>query len=54
MLTAWPVYALAAPAIAGTLLQQGALHVGPLSVSQPLMVMVDPLASIMLERLAIR
>ncbi len=48
MLTRWPVYALAAAAVTGTLLEQSALHVGPLSVSQPLLVMIDPLASIIL------
>jgi drug/metabolite transporter (DMT)-like permease len=48
-LTRWPVYALAASAVAGTLLQQAALHVGPLSVSQPLLVVVDPFASIILS-----
>ncbi|HTS98153.1 MAG TPA: DMT family transporter [Streptosporangiaceae bacterium] len=42
----WPVYALAASAIAGTLLEQAALHVGPLSVSQPLLVIINPMASI--------
>lgn len=45
----WPVYALAASAVAGTFLQQAALHVGPLSVSQPLLVVVDPFASIVLS-----
>ena len=45
-LTDWPVYALAASAIAGTLLEQAALHVGPLSVSQPLLVIINPMASI--------
>ena len=49
MLTHWPVYALAASGVAGTLLQQAALHVGPLSISQPLIVVVDPLASIVLS-----
>ena len=48
MLTRWPVYALAAAAVTGTLLEQAALHVGPLSVSQPLLVIIDPLASIVL------
>jgi hypothetical protein len=48
-LARWPVYALAASAIAGTFLQQAALHVGPLSVSQPLLVVVDPFASIVLS-----
>jgi drug/metabolite transporter (DMT)-like permease len=49
MLTRWPVYALATAAIAGTLLEQAALHVGPLSVSQPLLVVINPLASIALS-----
>jgi hypothetical protein len=49
MLTRWPVYALAAAAITGTLLEQSALHVGPLSVSQPLLVIINPLASIVLS-----
>ncbi len=45
----WPVYALAAGGVAGTLLQQAALHVGPLRVSQPLLVIVDPVVSIALS-----
>jgi drug/metabolite transporter (DMT)-like permease len=49
MLTRWPVYALAAAAAAGTLLEQSALHVGPLSVSQPLLVIVNPFAAIVLS-----
>ena len=49
MLTDWPVYAFIAATITGALLQQGALHVGPLSVSQPLLVIVDPFASIILS-----
>ena len=49
MLTRWPVYALAAAAVTGTLLEQAALHVGPLSVSQPLLVIINPLASIILS-----
>jgi drug/metabolite transporter (DMT)-like permease len=48
-LTRWPLYALAVAAIAGSLLEQAALHVGPLSVSQPLLVVVNPLASIALS-----
>jgi hypothetical protein len=35
--------------VAGTLLEQSALHVGPLSVSQPLLVITNPLASITLS-----
>ena len=49
LLTRWPVYALAAAAAAGTLLEQSALHVGPLSVSQPLLVIINPLTSIALS-----
>ncbi len=47
--THWPVYALAAGGIVGTILVQAALHVGPLSVSQPLLVIVDPSLSIILS-----
>ena len=36
-------------AVAGTFLQQAALHVGPRSVSQPLLPAVDPFASIVLS-----
>jgi hypothetical protein len=49
LLSRWPVYALAVAAISGTLLEQSALHVGPLSVSQPLLVIINPLASIILS-----
>jgi drug/metabolite transporter (DMT)-like permease len=49
MLIRWPLYALAASAISGSLLEQAALHVGPLSVSQPLLVVINPLASIVLS-----
>jgi drug/metabolite transporter (DMT)-like permease len=49
MLSRWPVYALAVAALCGTLLEQAALHVGPLSVSQPLLVVINPLASIVLS-----
>jgi drug/metabolite transporter (DMT)-like permease len=49
VLTRWPVYALAVTAITGTLLEQSALHVGPLSVSQPVLVMIDPFAAIILS-----
>ena len=40
MLEHWQVYALIASAILGSVLQQAALQVGPLSVSQPLIVVV--------------
>jgi drug/metabolite transporter (DMT)-like permease len=47
--TRWPVYALAVGGVAGTLLQQAALHVGPLRVSQPFLVIIDPIVSIALS-----
>lgn len=47
--TDWPVYALAAGGVAGVILVQAALHVGPLSVSQPLLVIVDPSVSVVLS-----
>ena len=46
MFTHWPVYALAAGGMAGVLLEQWALQAGPLRVSQPFLVIVDPLVSI--------
>jgi len=49
MLSRWPVYALVAAVITGMLLGQSALHVGPLSVSQPILAIVNPLASIILS-----
>jgi len=49
MLANWPVYAFIAAIITGALLQQATLHVGPLSVSQPILVITDPFASIILS-----
>jgi hypothetical protein len=49
MFTHWPVYALVVSAIAAELLNQATLHVGPLSISQPLIVIVDPIVSIALS-----
>jgi hypothetical protein len=49
MLIRWPVYALIAAGVGGTLLEQAALHVGPLSVSQPILVIINPFASIILS-----
>ncbi len=46
--THWPVYALAVAGLGAELLNQAALHVGPLSFSQPFLVIVDPVASIVL------
>jgi drug/metabolite transporter (DMT)-like permease len=45
----WQVYAFAVCGAGAIVLQQAALHVGPLSVSQPLVVVVDPIASIILS-----
>jgi drug/metabolite transporter (DMT)-like permease len=49
MLSDWQVYALAIMSIASGLLAQAALHTGPLSVSQPIMVIVTPIISIWLS-----
>ncbi len=49
MLEHWPVYALIASGVLGSVLQQAALQVGPLSVSQPLIVVVDPAVAIVLS-----
>jgi hypothetical protein len=46
MMAHWPIYALIASAVLGSVLQQAALQVGPLSVSQPLIVVVDPAVAI--------
>jgi hypothetical protein len=45
----WPIYALAATGLAAEVLNQVTLHVGPLSVSQPFLVIVDPIVSIALS-----
>ncbi len=45
----WPIYALLASGVVGSVLQQAALQVGPLSVSQPLLVVVDPAVAIVLS-----
>jgi drug/metabolite transporter (DMT)-like permease len=49
LFTHWPVYALALAGLSAELLSQVALHAGPLSVSQPLIVIVDPIVSIALS-----
>jgi drug/metabolite transporter (DMT)-like permease len=46
--THWPLYAMAATGIFGTVLLQGAYAVGPLAASQATLLIVDPLASILL------
>jgi drug/metabolite transporter (DMT)-like permease len=48
MLRQGPVYGLIVTGVAGTLLTQAALHWGPLAVSQPLIVIVNPVVSILL------
>jgi hypothetical protein len=48
-LTRWQLYAVAVAGIAGIFLVQAALHVGPLSVSQPLLTIVDPCVSVVLS-----
>jgi hypothetical protein len=45
----WPVYALAAAGLGTEILNQATLHVGPLSISQPFLVIVDPIVSIALS-----
>ena len=42
----WPVYALAAAGLAAEVVHQMALKAGPLSISQPLLVIIDPIVSI--------
>jgi drug/metabolite transporter (DMT)-like permease len=42
------IYGVVLTGIAGAVLTQAALHTGPLSISQPLMVTVDPFVSIIL------
>ncbi|MGO9853806.1 MAG: DMT family transporter [Acidimicrobiales bacterium] len=49
MFTHWPLYALAVTGLAAEFLNQAALHVGPLSISQPFIVIVDPIVSIALS-----
>lgn len=44
----WPLYALIFSGILGAVLTQAAFDVGPLSASQPALLIVDPLASIVL------
>jgi hypothetical protein len=48
LFTQWSLYALAVTGILGITLTQAAFQVGPLSASQPAMLIVDPLASILL------
>lgn len=45
----WPIYALIVSGFLGSVLQQAALQVGPLSVSQSLIVVIDPAVAIVLS-----
>ncbi|MHB1089022.1 MAG: DMT family transporter [Acidimicrobiales bacterium] len=47
-LARWPLYAFVLGGVFGLLVEQAALHVGPLKVSQPFIVIVDPVASVVL------
>ena len=47
MLVHWPFYAFIFGGVAGLLSEQAALHAGPLRVSQPLIVVVDPIVSVL-------
>ncbi len=44
----WPPYALAGAGLAGMFLAQNAFHAGPITASQSMMVIVDPLISILI------
>lgn len=46
--THWSPYALAAAGLAGMFLAQNAFHAGPVTASQAMMVIVDPLISILI------
>jgi len=48
LLTHWPLYAMVATGVLGTILLQGAYAAGPLAASQATLLIVDPLASITL------
>lgn len=48
LLEHWPLYGVVVAGVAGLLCEQRALHAGPLRYSQPLIVIVDPLASVAL------
>ncbi len=47
-LVRWPLYAFVLGGVFGLLAEQAALHVGPLKVSQPFIVIVDPVVSVVL------
>lgn len=47
-LTHWTIYGFVLVGVTGLLVEQAALHVGPLRASQPLIVTVDPVVSVVL------
>lgn len=47
-LSHWPLYAFIIGGIVGLFCEQAALHLGPLKVSQPYIVIVDPVVSVLL------
>jgi hypothetical protein len=49
MFAHWPVYALAGAGLGAEVFHQATLRAGPLSVSQPLLVIVNPIVSIALS-----
>jgi drug/metabolite transporter (DMT)-like permease len=49
MFAHWPVYALAGAGLGAEVFHQATLRIGPLSVSQPLLVIVNPVVSIALS-----
>jgi hypothetical protein len=49
VLTTWPIYALLSLGAVSAILVQAALNAGPLTVSQPLLVVLNPLTSIALS-----
>jgi hypothetical protein len=49
LFTSWPAYAVAVGGAAGVIIEQAALQSGPLRVSQPLLVIIDPILSIALS-----
>jgi drug/metabolite transporter (DMT)-like permease len=49
LLSGWPIYLLVLLGAVSTVLVQAALHAGPLAVTQPLLVVVNPVASIALS-----
>jgi drug/metabolite transporter (DMT)-like permease len=49
LFTSWPVYAVAVGGAAGVVIEQTALQNGPLRVSQPMLVIIDPIVSIALS-----